>query len=71
MNLSSKMKELRTEKGYTQREMADRLRIDRSTYTYMEQGKTLPNIYTIFRIAQILCVDYTVLTDAAAGITRQ
>ena len=37
------LKKLRTEAGYTQQNVADLLKIDRSAYTYYESGKTSPS----------------------------
>ena len=40
------LKYYRHECGLTQQQVADRLKIERSTYTYYETGKTKPDINT-------------------------
>ena len=52
-----KIKILRTKFGLTQKEIANALKVDRSTYTYYELGKTTPNWHTINKLAQIFQVD--------------
>ena len=39
--------------GLTQREVADKLYIDRSTYAYYEIGKTEPSVLILIRLAEI------------------
>ena len=45
----------------TQQQVADRLRIERSTYTYYETGKTKPDIATLIKLAKIYNISYTQL----------
>ena len=40
---AANLKELRKKNGLTQKQVAEMLNIDRSTYTYYELGKTSPN----------------------------
>ena len=56
--LSQKLKRLRENCGYTQKQVADALSIERSTYTYYEIGKTTPDINTIIKLAKIFNVSY-------------
>lgn len=49
--------------GYTQQYVADLLNIERSTYTYYETGKTMPDIRTLMTIAKIFGVSYTDLLE--------
>lgn len=49
--------------GYTQQNVADLLSIERSTYTYYETGKTMPDIRTLMMIAKIFGVSYTDLLE--------
>ena len=62
--LNETLKRLREKCGYTQQDMADVLKIDRSTYTYYEIGKTSPSIKTIVKLAHIFNVPYSVLLEA-------
>lgn len=55
------LKYYRHECGLTQQQVADRLKIERSTYTYYETGKTKPDINTIVKIAKVFNVNYTAL----------
>ena len=55
------LRELRKKAWYTQTEMARRLGVDRSTYTYYETGKSQPNLKTLEKLCQILSVDYNTL----------
>ena len=63
--LGRKLRNLRQQKGITQREIAAILNIDRSTYTYYEGGRTLPDIQTVARLAKMygVTVDY-LLSDS-------
>ena len=40
----------------TQREVADKLGVERSTYAYYEVGKTKPTVLTLIRLSEILNV---------------
>lgn len=51
--IGEKIKILRTKFGLTQKEVADALEIERSTYTYYELGKTTPSWNVVKKLAQI------------------
>ncbi len=55
------LKYYRHECGLTQQQVADRLKIERSTYTYYETGKTKPDISTLIKIAKVFNISYTAL----------
>ena len=55
------LKYYRHECGLTQQQVADRLKIERSTYTYYETGKTKPDINTLIKIAKVYNISYTQL----------
>ena len=55
-NLATLLRELRQRAGFSQREVASILNMNRSTYTYYETGKTLPDPMTLNRIAKIFGV---------------
>lgn len=53
MTLNEKLKYLRSLENLPQHMIASILRIERSTYSYYESGKTTPNIYMLYAIAKI------------------
>ncbi len=57
------LKFYRHECGLTQQQVADRLKIERSTYTYYETGKTKPDINTLIKIAKVYNISYTKLLE--------
>lgn len=57
------LKYYRHECGLTQQQVADRLKIERSTYTYYETGKTKPDINTLIKIAKVFDINYTALLE--------
>lgn len=62
--ISEKIKILRTKSGVTQQHIASILGVDRSTYTYYELGKTIPNWPMIKKIAKIFKISpYDLLED--------
>lgn len=62
--ISEKIKILRTKSGVTQQHIASILGVDRSTYTYYELGKTVPNWSMIKRIAKVFKISpYNLLED--------
>lgn len=56
---------LRRARGYRQKDIADYLGVDRTTYTKYETGATEPNIATIRRLADL----FSVTTDYLLGRT--
>lgn len=56
-----RMKEIRTEKGWTQSEMAKNLRMTRQRISKIEQGKYSFRIETLVRIARLLDLEITEL----------
>src|SRR5574344_2088876 len=61
--ISYSLKYYRHECGLTQQQVADRLKIERSTYTYYETGKTKPDINTLIKIAKVFNINYTALLE--------
>lgn len=59
------MKKLRTEKGLSQRELADRIFVTRSAVARWENGSRLPDATMITRLAKVLDADVGVLLSAA------
>lgn len=47
---------LRTYYGYTQQQIASFLRCERSTYTYLEKGKTFLSVYHLYILSSLYCL---------------
>jgi len=60
------LKKLRTNKGLSQRELAERMFVNRSTVTRWESGSRLPDAVMISRLSQCLGTDVNLLLSAAA-----
>lgn len=63
--LSIRLKELRKENNFTQEDIAQKIGITKSAYGYYEQEKTLPDAYTLKKLAEI----FDVSTDYLLGKT--
>ena len=59
------LRRLRTEKGLSQKQLADRLHVERGSVTNWEAGRRVPSIDMLFQIAEALGVDATALMAAA------
>lgn len=73
--IPEKIRKLRMENNLTQKQVADMLEIDRSTYSYYESGKIKLDVKTILSLSRIFGVDYTDILDAeksniCADVTR-
>ena len=55
------LRRFRTEKGYTQGELADKLNINRTTLTKYETGVTEPDFERLKLICELLDVDYNTI----------
>ncbi len=66
MLFAETLKKLRTEKGFTQRELAEHMYVTRPTVARWENGSRLPDAAMISRLAQCLGVDINTLFSAAA-----
>ena len=55
--MGTKIKNIRTKKGFSQEFMADQLNISQSTFHYIETGKSKLNIDLLQKITSILEVD--------------
>lgn len=64
-DLQSRLRELRKENKYTQKDIAKKLNMSTSGYGYYEQGKTYPPIEMLNRIASVysVSVDYLLGND--------
>ena len=53
ISINERLRELRIKSGYTQSQIAKILNIDRSTYSYYEIGKTMPDLSALVTLAKI------------------
>ena len=53
ISINERLRELRIKSGYTQSQIAKILNIDRSTYSYYEIGKTMPDLSALMTLAKI------------------
>ncbi len=62
---ADRLKALRQENNFTQKQISDILGLDRSTYAYYELARTRPDIDTLVMLAKIFKVstDYLLLGD--------
>lgn len=63
---SEKLRACRTNCGLSQKQVADALGVDRTTYTYYECGRE-PHLSTLVKLAQIFCVDIAALLPQENG----
>lgn len=63
---SETLRKLRTEKGLSQQELADKMYVTRSTVVRWETGSRLPDAAMISRISEALSVDVNLLLSVAA-----
>ncbi len=63
-SFAAALRKYRMQAGFSQREVATILRMNRSTYTYYETGKTAPDPETLNRIAKIFGVPMETFFDA-------
>ena len=59
--ISSNLKAYRTEQGYTQEQLADRLGVTRQTINAIEQGKYQPTLYLAWQCAKLFKVSIETL----------
>jgi len=58
------LRKYRKNAGLTQKQVAEALNVERSTYAYYETGTTHPSGLMIMRLAKILNVDYKIFMEA-------
>lgn len=61
IRINERLRELRIKSGYTQSQIAKILNIDRSTYSYYETGKTMPDISALLTLAKIFNISISEL----------
>ena len=68
--IAQKLRDIRKHCGFTQQQVAAVLKIDRSTYTYYETGKTSPDIPTLKTLAALFNVSVgELLTDETGTLS--
>lgn len=63
MSLSEKLKKLRDNRNWSQQTLADMMRMDRSTVSRYETGKSIPTYQTVVRFAELYQVDKEYLVE--------
>jgi len=63
MALSEKLRELRDKRNWSQQTLADMMRMDRSTVSRYETGRSIPTYQTVIRFAEIYQVDKEYLVE--------
>jgi transcriptional regulator with XRE-family HTH domain len=63
MSLSEKLRRLRDNRNWSQQTLADMMRMDRSTVSRYETGRSIPNYQTVVRFAEIYQVDKEYLVE--------
>jgi transcriptional regulator with XRE-family HTH domain len=66
METGKLIKELRTKKGMTQEELADKTEVSARTIQRIENGEVDPRAYTLQMIAKALEVDFSLFTEDAS-----
>lgn len=66
MLFADTLKKLRTEKGLSQRELAEKMYVTRTAITKWENGNRLPDAAMIKRLSDVLGTDVNILLSAAA-----
>ena len=66
MLFAKNLKKLRIEKGLSQRELAERLYITRTSVNRWESGSRLPSAEMIFRLSKVLDADVNILLSTVA-----
>ncbi len=67
---SDTLRKLRTEKGLSQQELADKMYVTRSTVVRWETGSRLPDVAMISRLSEVLGVDVNILLSASHSDER-
>lgn len=62
-NLGEKVQKLRKQKGLTQEQLADKIRVSSTYIGFIEQGQRNPSLNTLDKIARVLGVKVQELFD--------
>jgi len=71
--LAIRIKQLRTERGWKQIDLAEKTGIDRNMISYYENGKYLPSADALLKIAEVfdVSIDYLLVEDMQRKPLRQ
>lgn len=69
MDISERLKELRTKRGYSQAELAEKLHVSKSTISMIEAGARKPSVEVLELIADFFNVDVDYLRGKEIGST--
>ena len=69
-SISENLKQLRLQKGISQRELADKLNVDRSTITHWENGDRTPSYSDLSTLAKLLDTEVSAIINAAPSDER-
>lgn len=67
IRINERLRELRIKSGYTQNQIAKILNIDRSTYSYYEIGKTMPDVSALLLLARVFNISINELLADESG----
>lgn len=70
MKIGNKLRGLRTEKGITTLDIAERLGISESTYRRFESDKSFPDLFTLDKIAKIYNKNLTDILPEELSLTQ-
>ena len=62
-SLGKRIKKYRTEKGFTQEDLADKVGVSRAYMGYIEQGRNTPSLEVLEKISKILKTPHSKLFD--------
>lgn len=71
MTLSTKLRELRSKCGWTQQNLADLLKVARSTISKYETGKIIPDYQTLLQLADLYNVEKEYLISELDGLVSK
>lgn len=72
-NIGKRIKEKRKDKGFSQKDLADKVGVDNSQFSKIETGKLLPTLSQLVELCSILneSMDWIVLGKKNENITSQ
>lgn len=70
MNFGERLKQIRLEKGYTQKDIINKINISQNGYSSWELGKTEPNLTSLKKLSNIfhISVDYLLGMENEEGL---
>ena len=62
-DISEKLRDARHKAKLSQKQVAEQINLERSTYAYYETGRTVPNISNLLKLSKVLRVDLNYLVS--------